>query len=67
MPGLALRDFLGLALGDRVPDHSSLAVIGERLPLEVHEGGVVFVLKLVGDRGRFGAGPSAQMPRLWGE
>jgi dodecin len=28
MPGLALRDFHGLALGDRVPDHSSLAVIG---------------------------------------
>jgi hypothetical protein len=44
-----------------------LWVIGERLPLEVHEGGVVFVLKLVGDRGRFGAGPWAQMPRLWGE
>jgi hypothetical protein len=28
---------------------------------------ISFVLKLVGDRGRFGAGPSAQMPRLWGE
>jgi hypothetical protein len=41
-----------------------------RTPLEHRRsarGGVVFVLKLVGDRGRVGARPSAQMPRRWSE
>jgi transposase len=35
--GLSLRDFLGLALRDRVPDHSLLSRSRTRLPLEVHE------------------------------
>ena len=33
---LALREFLGLALTERSPDHSSLTRIRQRLPLEVH-------------------------------
>ena len=34
---LSLRAFLGLALDERTPDHSSLSRIRTRLPLEVHE------------------------------
>jgi transposase len=33
---LSLRDFLGIPLGDDSPDHSSLSVIRNRLPLAVH-------------------------------
>ncbi len=33
---LSLRSFLGLALDERTPDHSSLSRIRNRLPLEVH-------------------------------
>jgi transposase len=33
---LSLRDFLGIPLGDDSPDHSSLSVIRNRLPLTVH-------------------------------
>jgi transposase len=48
---LALRDFLGLSLQDRVPDHSSLTVIRQRLPLEIHEEVFVFVLKVIAEKG----------------
>lgn len=48
---LALRDFLGLGLGDRVPDHSSLTVIRQRLPLELHEEVFIFVLKVLAEKG----------------
>ena len=34
---LSLRDFLGLSWNDRVPDHSSLTKIRDRLPSSVHE------------------------------
>lgn len=34
---LALREFLGIALTERTPDHSTLTRIRKRLPLEVHE------------------------------
>lgn len=34
---LSLRSFLGIALGERTPDHSSMSRIRRRLPLEVHE------------------------------
>lgn len=34
---LSLRSFLGLALDESIPDHSSLSRIRSRLPLEVHE------------------------------
>ena len=33
---LSLREFLGIPLGDDSPDHSSLSVIRNRLPLAVH-------------------------------
>ena len=33
---LSLREFLGIPLGEASPDHSSLSVIRNRLPLEVH-------------------------------
>jgi transposase len=48
---LALREFLGAGLGDRVPDHSSLTVIRQRLPLELHEEVFVFVLRVLAEKG----------------
>ncbi|NQS70906.1 MAG: transposase [Desulfobulbaceae bacterium] len=33
---LFLREFLGLAPSETVPDHSSLCRLRQRLPLEVH-------------------------------
>jgi len=48
---LALREFLGLGLEDRVPDHSSLTVIRQRLPLAVHEGVFERILQLVAAQG----------------
>ena len=44
---LSLREFLGLAPTETVPDHSSLCRIRQRLPLEVHHEMFVFVLKLL--------------------
>ena len=34
---MSLREFLGLELTDRVPDHSTLSRMRTRPPLEVHE------------------------------
>ena len=48
---LALREFLGVGLGDRVPDHSSLTVIRQRLPLDIHEEAFVFVLRMLSEKG----------------
>jgi transposase len=48
---LALREFLGVGLGDRVADHSSLTVIRQRLPLELHEEVFVFVLRVLSEKG----------------
>jgi transposase len=48
---LALREFLGVGLGERVPDHSSLTVIRQRLPLELHEEVFVFVLRVLAEKG----------------
>ncbi len=42
---LSLRRFLGLALDESTPDHSSLSRIRTRLPLEVHEEVFGWVLK----------------------
>ena len=44
---LSLREFLGLAPGESVPDNSSLCRIRQRLPLEVHHEMFVFVLRLL--------------------
>jgi transposase len=47
---LSLRQFLGLATTDDSPDHSSLTVIRERLPAEVHTAVFDWVLKLAREK-----------------
>lgn len=48
---LALREFLGLGVEDRVPEHSSLTIIRQRLPLAVHEAVFGWVVRLVSAHG----------------
>ena len=48
---LSLRDFLGLELRQRVPDHSWLSRTRARLPLEVHEAVFAWVLERLAERG----------------
>lgn len=48
---LSLRDFLGLGLRDRVPDHSWLSRTRARLPLELHERVFAWVLERLAERG----------------
>jgi transposase len=48
---LSLRDFLGLELGRRVPDHSWLSRTRARLPLEVHEEVFAWVLERLAEHG----------------
>jgi transposase len=43
---LSLREFLGIPLAEDSPDHSSLSVIRNRLPFEVHAEVMVWVLRL---------------------
>jgi transposase len=47
---LSLRTFLGVALNEATPDHSSLTVIKHRLPLAVHEQVFTFVLKVAQEK-----------------
>jgi transposase len=47
---LSLRDFLGLALRARVPDHASLSRTRARLPREVHEAVFAWVLERLAER-----------------
>jgi transposase len=47
---LSLREFLGIALGEDSPDHSSLSVIRARLPQEVHDQVFLWVLKLAEEK-----------------
>ena len=47
---LALREFLGVPLGEATPDHSTLSVTRARLPEEVHDQVFAFVLKLASDK-----------------
>jgi transposase len=47
---LSLRSFLGIALTEQTPDHSSLTKIRERLPQEVHEAMFRWVLKVASDK-----------------
>ncbi len=47
---LSLRDFLGLALRDDSPDHSSLSYIRNRLPLEVHQQVFTKILAIARDK-----------------
>ncbi len=48
---LALRQFLGYALDESTPDHSSLCRIRQRLDVEVHEAVFSLVLEILSDRG----------------
>jgi IS5 family transposase len=48
---MSLREFLGLELTDRSPDHSSLTRIRQRLPLAVHEQMFAMVLAIAQKRG----------------
>jgi transposase len=48
---LSLRDFLGLGLRQRVPDHSWLSRTRARLPVEVHEAVFAWVLARLAERG----------------
>jgi len=47
---LALREFLGVPLGEKTPGHSTLSVTRTRLPQEVHDAVFEFVLKLASDK-----------------
>ena len=48
---LSLREFLGCGPSGDTPDHSSLTVIRQRLPLAVHSAVFVFCLKLAREKG----------------
>jgi transposase len=48
---LSLREFLGLDLRDRSPEHSSLTRIRQRLPLELHQEVFSFVVGIAMRRG----------------
>ena len=48
---LSLREFLGLAIQEDSPDHSSLTVIRNRLPLEAHQQVFAWVLQLAEAQG----------------
>lgn len=47
---LSLRDFLGIPLTEDSPDHSSLSVIRDRLPIEVHREMFTWVLRLLEEK-----------------
>jgi transposase len=47
---LSLRDFLGIPLTEDSPDHSSLSVIRDRLPMEVHREVFNWVLRLLDEK-----------------
>ena len=47
---LSLREFLGIPLGEDSPDHSSLSVIRNRLPLEVHREVFTWFLRLAHEK-----------------
>ena len=47
---LSLREFLGIPLAEDSPDHSSLSVIRNRLPFDVHAEVMVWVLRLAQEK-----------------
>jgi transposase len=49
---LSLRRFLGLAVTDATPDHSSLSVIRRRLSPEFHQEAFQFILTVLGREGQ---------------
>jgi transposase len=48
---LSLREFLGVSATERTPDHSSLTVIRQRLPLSVYEEVFTLVLSAAKEKG----------------
>ena len=48
---MSLRAFLGLALTERVPDHSTLSRMRQRLPLDVHQRAFGLILAIVNQKG----------------
>lgn len=48
---LSVREFLGLAISQRAPDHSSLTYIRQRLPSAVYEQGFQMVLDIAREKG----------------
>jgi transposase len=48
---LSLRKFLGIALTEGTPDHSSLSRLRERLPLDVHAAVFQFILQVTEAKG----------------
>jgi transposase len=48
---LSLREFLGYELSERTPDHSTLTVIRQRLPLDLHHEVFQFVLRVANNKG----------------
>lgn len=48
---IALREFLGVPITRSTPDHSSLTVIRQRLPLTVHEAVFTLVLQVAAEKG----------------
>ena len=48
---MSLREFLGLAITDRVPDHSTLSRMRQRLPLDVHQQAFGLILAIVNQKG----------------
>ena len=51
---LSLRRFLGIALTESTPDHSTLSKTRKRLSLEAHEEAFAFVLRLLAEQGLLG-------------
>jgi transposase len=47
---LSLRDFLGIPLTEDSPDHSTLSVVRDRLPVEVHQAMFTWVLGLLAEK-----------------
>jgi transposase len=47
---LSLREFLGIPLTEDSPDHSTLSVVRDRLPLEVHREVFTWVLRLLEEK-----------------
>ena len=47
---LSLREFLGIPLTEDSPDHSTLSVVRDRLPLEVHREVFTWVLRLLSEK-----------------
>lgn len=48
---LSLRQFLGLAMSESVPDHSSLSRIRTRIDVEAHQEAFDFVLQILASKG----------------